>query len=378
MRLHFWGDTEKLLSYLPPRFENLKTEVLQKYQILNGSASYDASQIARTVALVFDVPTVIVVLNERYRHWYHSQHGVTSDAAGPLVAFCAQGNLSDSLFVVPDVRKDTFFSRETAMMGQDNIVFFAGAPLSDPDGKRFGTLCLIDQTSRDLSCDERKTLLSFGELVSQDICLRSAGRYAVKDLIELEEEKCFLFDLAMTDPLTKVLNRRAFYRFAEREILRSHRHGLELSILMIDIDHFKSINDTHGHSIGDEVLKKLVAAISDGTRDEDLVGRLGGEEFAVLLPETALDKASILADRLRESVKRQTHSGKTGDFSISISLGVSTPEASDLDILPALDRADKALYDAKRNGRDRVETMAAPGPSKPHNTDDEWIVRRAS
>lgn len=367
-----------MLNYLPPRLENLKADVLHRYQILNGSMAYDANQISRTVALVFDLPTVIVALNERYRHWYHSQHGVAPGSLDHLLAFCVQSNLSDSPFVVPDVRQEAFFSRDADLTDAASIVFFAGAPLSDPDGKRFGTLCLIDDKPREFDAEKLAVLDSFAQLVSQDICLRSAGRYAVRDLIELEEEKCFLFDLAMTDPLTKALNRRAFFRFAEREVLRSRRHGLDVAVLMIDIDHFKSVNDVHGHNTGDDVLKQLVGVISDGTRDEDLLGRLGGEEFALILPETDLERAGILANRLREAVKRLSFSTETGEFGISISVGISRPEAMDPDILPALERADKALYEAKRNGRDRVETAAPRRPGPVAETSDHWILREAS
>ena len=372
------GGHNSLLNNLPPRFENLKADVLQRYQILNGSMAYDASQISRTAALVFDLPTVVVVLNERYRHWYQSQHGVAPGSLDHVLAFCALSNLSDSLFVVQDVRKEAFFSRDKSLTRAASIVFFAGAPLSDPDGKRFGTLCLIDEKPREFGADKLAVLGSFAELVSQDICLRSAGRYAVRDLIDLEEEKCFLFDLAMTDPLTKALNRRAFFRFAEREVLRSRRHGLDVSVLMIDIDHFKAVNDVYGHNAGDDVLKQLVGVVSDITRDEDLVGRLGGEEFALILPETDLEKAGILANRLREAVKRLSFPTEAGAFGISVSIGISVPEASDTDILPALARADKALYEAKRNGRDRVETSAPQDLGRLIGDADEWILRQAS
>ncbi len=367
-----------MLSYLPPQVDNLRTEILHRYQILNGSEPYDANQISRTVGLVFDVPIVVIALNERYRHWYRSSQGVAAGSLNQILAFCAQANLSSSTFVVPDIGEDAFFRRDSALTDTANIVFFAGAPLADPDGKRFGTLCLIDHTARNLSAEQIRILDSFAQLVSRDICVRSAGRYAVRDLIGLEEEKCFLFDLAMTDPLTKALNRRAFFRFAEQEVLRSKRHGLGVSVLMIDIDHFKSVNDTHGHKVGDNVLTQLVSAISEGTRDVDLVGRLGGEEFAIILPETGLDQAAILAQRLRKSISHLSFSGEACEFKVSVSIGISMPEMNDLDILPALERADKALYAAKRNGRNRAITIPPPVPVKASGSDSEWVLRRAS
>ncbi len=345
----------KNMIYPPLRFEQQRSEVLQRYRILNGSEVHVASQIAQTTAMALGVPIVVASLNERYRNWYRSAHGASPAEIEALQAFCSQANLSESAFAVPDVREDPYFANDPAVTGQQKIVFFAGAPLRDPDGKRFGTLCLIDSKPNDFGEGRLALLESFAAIVSQDICVRSAARYAVRDLIEAEHDKCDLFDLAMTDPLTKALNRRAFFRFAEREVLRASRHVKPVTAMMLDIDHFKRVNDVHGHAAGDEVLTRLVACLTANIRDEDLLGRLGGEEFAMVLPETEPLRAAILANRLREAVSDLKFSGKTGRFSITISVGISEPGFADIDILPALERADTALYRAKQNGRNRVE-----------------------
>jgi diguanylate cyclase (GGDEF)-like protein len=343
----------------PPGFEEQKTEVLQRYRILNGAEEYLATQIAQTAALTFGVPMVLASLNERYRHWYRAAYGVSSKGLEALEAFCAQANLSDTIFAVPDVRLEPHFARDPAVTGAPHVVFFAGAPLSDPDGKRFGSLYLIDQKPHSFDQDKLHLLQSFAGVVSQDICVRSAARYAVRDLIEAEHDKCYLFDMAMTDPLTKALNRRAFFRLAEREVLRASRHRKPLSTLIFDIDHFKRVNDTHGHAIGDEVLIQLASCVTGNIRDEDLLGRLGGEEFALVLPETDERGALVLANRLREAIRGLQFPGRAEAFSVSVSVGISGPEIVDIDILPALERADSALYRAKQNGRDRVE-VATP------------------
>ncbi len=348
------------MIYPPPRFEQQKNEVLQRYRILNGTEVYFADQIARTAAQVFGVPMVVASLNERYRNWYRSSCGVPQPFLERLMSFCVQANLSDTAFALSDVRKDAHFASDPAVEEPPQVVFFAGAPLRDPDGKRFGTFCLIDSRPHDFSDERLRLLESFAGIVSQDICVRSAARYAVRDLIEAEHDKCGLFDMAMTDPLTKALNRRAFYRFAEREVLRASRHGKPVSALMFDIDHFKQVNDRHGHGVGDEVLTRLVECITRMVRDEDLVGRLGGEEFAMLLPETDPLRAAVLANRLREAVTGLSFAGREGPFSITISIGISEPGFADLDILPALERADAALYRAKQNGRNRIEIAPLP------------------
>lgn len=344
-----------MLSYPPPRFEQQKKEVLQRFQILNESDARITSQIAETAALALNVPIVIAALNERYRHWYRSTHGVAEDAYERLQMFCGLTHLSDDVFVVEDLKQDPYFSRFMDNFGTQNPVFMAGAPLRDPDGKRLGTFCILDNEPRTM-CPEQLTLLeNFAQLSSNDMCLRSAGRYAVHDLINAEQARCDLFDMAMTDPLTKSLNRRAFFRFSTRELQRAQRHNTPLSVLLIDIDLFKDVNDIYGHKVGDIVLQKLVQTITDSSRSEDLLGRLGGEEFVMLLPETDPQAAITAANRLREEINSLRFASHLGDFSISVSIGVSGPFPMDKKISPALERADAALYKAKNNGRDCVE-----------------------
>ena len=200
-------------------------------------------------------------------------------------------------------------------------------------------------------------LSSFGRVVSNDICVRSAARYAVRDLVELEHEKCDLFELATIDPLTKALNRRAFMRFSERELSRFKRDHSQLATLMLDIDHFKSVNDEYGHATGDQVLSKMVSIASSVLRQEDLVGRLGGEEFAIVLVDSDATAAMKVAERIRQAIKQVKFPSDAGPFNVSVSIGVSEPFYSDGSIDKALERADTALYAAKRNGRDRVELM---------------------
>lgn len=307
-----------MLSYPPPRFEQLKSEVLQRYRILRSEGIHDADHIAQATSLALGAPIVIAALNERYRTWYRSSHGVSENLFDSLQAFCSSANLSDEVFAIADARLDPYFSREAAVTGSPNVVFFAGTPLNDPDGKRLGSLCIIDSQPRTLAPEEVNLLKSMAHIISQDICARSAGRYAVQDLIDSEKERCALYDLAVTDPLTKTLNRRAFFRFAEREVLRAQRHKHPISVLMFDIDHFKRVNDIHGHAIGDEVIVQLSRLVADSIRDTDLLGRLGGEEFGLILPETGIEAALLLANRLREAAKGLRFKSAEGEFGVTV------------------------------------------------------------
>ena len=167
---------------------------------------------------------------------------------------------------------------------------------------------------------------------------------------ELEDE---LRQLANTDALTGATNRRHFLELCDKELQRARRYGRPMALLMMDVDHFKRINDSHGHALGDEVLKRLVETCQADLRGQDVLGRLGGEEFAVVMPECTLEAAETVAERLRRTLAANTvpAAGESVNFTISIGVVDWAPERS---LEATLERADKAMYAAKSAGRNRV------------------------
>jgi diguanylate cyclase (GGDEF)-like protein len=177
----------------------------------------------------------------------------------------------------------------------------------------------------------------------------------VQDITEQKELQWKLEQEARTDPLTGCANRRHFLELAEHELGRARRYAEDMSVLMLDLDHFKTINDRHGHPVGDLVLLKLVQVCQTTLRAEDTVGRLGGEEFAVLLPESGREKALEVAERLCRAVAAAGVTlNENPPLHFTTSIGVATLAQEDINIGAALTRADKALYEAKRAGRNRV------------------------
>jgi len=163
--------------------------------------------------------------------------------------------------------------------------------------------------------------------------------------------------VAETDALTEILNTRGFRRRFEAEASRSRRGGTALSLLLFDIDHFKRINDRYGHDVGDEAIRHIARLLLENCRRYDAVGRLGGEEFAVLLPETPKERAAVAAEKLRRVVADTPLVGEWGRIEITISAGVSELSDADNDQYSALfARADRRLYRAKADGRNRVAT----------------------
>ncbi|HOX44842.1 MAG TPA: diguanylate cyclase [Myxococcota bacterium] len=171
--------------------------------------------------------------------------------------------------------------------------------------------------------------------------------------------------LATTDGLTGLHNHRRFQELAEELASTSLRYQRPLSMLLTDIDHFKKVNDTYGHPVGDQVLKRVARVLGDLARATDRVCRYGGEEFAVLLPETDAEGARMLAERIREEIKQQEHQAADGKpFRVTLSLGICTMPEHARHKQELIDRADQALYHAKRNGRDKAVHYAELGSAK--------------
>ncbi len=207
------------------------------------------------------------------------------------------------------------------------------------DGRACGLFTYIDVS--DLETEQREHQLT------QDLLTTARREHA--------DEKAVLAYEAIFDPLTRLPNRRGLdVRLAE-EVLRAQRYGNVFSVLMLDLDHVKILNDTHGHDAGDEALRQLASVLQDAARGSDFVGRWGGEEFLILLPESGRSAARTSADRIRAGIEQESFVG-VGDLTVSI--GVATFEPGDsADSL--FKRADRALYTAKERGRNRVEV--APG-----------------
>ena len=175
----------------------------------------------------------------------------------------------------------------------------------------------------------------------------------ITDRKQIEEE---LRRLATTDPLTGAFNRRQFMQRAKEEIDRSKRYNTPLTLMMLDIDHFKRVNDTFGHDAGDEVLKSLVTESLVLLRGSDIFCRLGGEEFAAILTHTAPEQGVLAAERLRKALKTLEISTANGPVRFTVSIGVASLAQADLTLEQIMKKADDALYAAKNQGRNRVVT----------------------
>ncbi|GMU39880.1 MAG: hypothetical protein AMXMBFR23_07460 [Chloroflexota bacterium] len=186
-------------------------------------------------------------------------------------------------------------------------------------------------------------------------------RRLVRTAAQLREVSAELDRLARTDPLTGILNRRAFFDLLGLEFRRSKRYSRHLSVLMLDLDNFKRVNDQWGHPFGDYVLQATAHVIAANVRESDILGRYGGEEFALALPETARDQAVVVGEKLRQALEAFEFrsdglpSADGPPLKMTISIGVSAmPVEVDQDEFELIHRADRALYEAKRSGKNQV------------------------
>ncbi len=174
---------------------------------------------------------------------------------------------------------------------------------------------------------------------------------------DITERKAFerrLIEMATRDELTGLVNRREFFTLAHHEEERAKREGHIVSVMMVDADFFKKINDTYGHAAGDDVLRDLADNCRKIFRKTDVVGRYGGEEFSVILPGAENDMAKVIAERLRKAVEKSVVKSDKGDITYTVSIGIASAVGKDVEIEKMLDRADRALYTAKAQGRNRA------------------------
>jgi diguanylate cyclase (GGDEF)-like protein len=177
-------------------------------------------------------------------------------------------------------------------------------------------------------------------------------RRLAEQVAELEATRDHLARLASTDALTDVYSRRAWLEIAAAEFSRSRRHDRPLGLLLLDLDFFKRVNDTFGHSVGDRLLQTFAAMLRVECRISDAIGRIGGEEFAILLPETSIDAAQCMAERLSAACRAIAVKTAAGTVSCTCSIGVSEMIGADMTIEDMMRRGDAALYAAKASGRD--------------------------
>lgn len=481
-----------LTAPLPPD-ETARVAALRSLAILDTPAEAEYDDFARLASQICGTPISLVSLVDSGRQWFKAKVGITACETPCTLAFCAHALLQSEVMIVPDATLDERFQDHPLVTGDPQIRFYAGMPLTTPEGQNVGTLCVLDHRPRSLTDDQSDALRVLGRQVMAHMVLRrqveqlqqrtaereaalaaaqvhelkfkavvtslaegimlidaatrrfvdvnealldllgytkaelmalepfdivakeshemftrtvadmdgqlaqegrcdlgrrhlrrkdgtgitaeihvtvvpdeGAGLHVVivRDItdqlqyeerlfeyqLDLEQANAKLRALATTDGLLGIYNRAAFNEKLLEAFERAQRYARALSVILMDVDHFKKFNDTFGHPAGDDVLKSVAKILCDTVRSADIVARYGGEEFAIILPDTEYAGAMVLAERCRRAIAAHPWNHRA----ITASIGVSTlsPTTGNPSVL--VQEADDALYRAKQSGRNRV------------------------
>jgi diguanylate cyclase (GGDEF)-like protein/PAS domain S-box-containing protein len=205
---------------------------------------------------------------------------------------------------------------------------------------------LVRDDGREVACEIISGLTTYDG--------QAAVQTVIRDISHRKNMEADLRRMATTDHLTQLHNRRNYLELSRGEVERARRYGRPLSVMVLDLDNFKNVNDCHGHAAGDEVLRRTAQVCRDQLRECDFMGRLGGEEFGVTLPETELEMAQKVADRLRVAVSEIRLDLESGLVSLTVSIGVAQCDLENESLDDVLLRADRAMYTAKEAGRNQV------------------------
>ncbi|MES2684989.1 MAG: sensor domain-containing diguanylate cyclase [Pseudomonadota bacterium] len=324
------------LSRLHPQ-EFRRLQEIEVLQLTTESMEACFDRLTSLIKHVLNVEVAAFSIVDMDRVYFKSLQGQLPREMPRGIAFCSSTILGQAPLVINDASKDSRFS-DNPLVACGGIRFYAGVPVRGHDGLPVGTLCALDSEPQQLSEQQLKMLLDVRDVLEDTLIMRS---------------------LSSRDQLTGLFNRRYFDEFFDREWRRGCRSSSPLSLLMVDVDHFKSYNDDLGHQQGDTALKLVAHQLSTQLRrGGDFAARYGGEEFVIVLPETSAADAAGVAVHLRDSVERlrMPHPGSQSKI-ITISIGGASAQiGSDYvrgkEVL--LQRADLALYKAKTAGRNRA------------------------
>ncbi|MBV8851238.1 MAG: sensor domain-containing diguanylate cyclase [Methylobacteriaceae bacterium] len=320
--------------------ESWRLATLDSYDILDTSPEETFDRISRLAKHIFRVPMSTLTFIDGHRQWFKSKQCVTATEGPRATALCNTTMEQNEPLVIADLANDLRFAANPHVTEGDRIRFYAGVPLRTPDGTVIGTLCAMDTKPQEH--------------------IRPDDIEALSDLACIAMDELELRKVARVDTLTSLLTRGAFRRDGGHAFALARRHNHDLSCVIIDLDHFKAVNDTYGHPVGDLVLREVAKTCRDEIRNSDIIGRIGGEEFALILPHTGRDGGMLVAQKLRSSIAHHHIPLAASKLIVTASFGVAGLDRSIDDLDALIECADKALYSAKTKGRNRCELFERP------------------
>ncbi|MDB5763012.1 MAG: sensor diguanylate cyclase [Herminiimonas sp.] len=315
--------------------------------VFSDEMDQQIARIRRLGRRLFGVADCVVTLGAAARDCA----GEADSTASVETAFCRGLPVPDGLVVVPDARIDPSLRRHLSVAGAPYIRFYAAHPVRSSDNIAVGSVSLVDCVPRTFSSEDRQLLADLTALVERELHLKSVSASE----LDLQKKNRNLQRKSLIDPLIDTWNRGAIMRILTIEAERCGKIGVPLSLIVVDLDYFKKINDTYGHPAGDSVLVRVAGRLRSCIRSQEALGRYGGEEFLIVLPGSPQSTAMAVAERLRQAIASQPEAIGDTLFNLTISAGVAStelfPSATTEELIS---RADVALYAAKDAGRNCV------------------------
>lgn len=318
-----------------PSNEAGRLQAVYAYDILDTLPEVEFDTLTRLAANALDMPAAVIGLMDSDRLWFKSQIGLGVAQLDRQIAFCAHALMQpNQVLMIEDMRLDQRFQHNPLVTAEPNIRFYAGAPLVNQQGYALGTIAVADTKPRTLTANQQAMLQDFSKLVVASLESRNTANLLQK--------------FAMTDELTGLANRAQFQRSLQLELAHAERTGKSFSLFYMDLDNFKSINDTYGHAAGDEVLVKVAQRMNAQLRGEDLLARLGGDEFGLIVRNHVNLTAAAIAQRTVEEVSKPMVLSNGQCLNVGISIGYAGHNRGSQSSQDLLTQADEALYIDKR------------------------------
>lgn len=309
-----------------PEDETSRLGQLQSLQILDSPTEERFDRLTRLARRMFNVPIALVSLVDENRQWFKSCMGLGARETPRDISFCGHAILGDGVFLIPNASEDERFADNPLVVGNPSIRFYAGCPLR-VNGYKLGTLCIIDSKPR--------------HLAEEDI-------EALRDLAAMVEHELAAVEMATLDPLTQISNRRGFLLLAQHSLSLCARQQVPASLVFLDLDRFKSINDRFGHDEGDRVLVCFAEQMKKVFRESDLYARLGGDEFVILLANATRSVAEELIGRFARSLAEFNEQAQRG-YDIAFSSGITEClPGQHQTVVELLANSDALMYESKR------------------------------
>ena len=311
-----------------PKNEAERLHALRTLEILDTTHEERFDRVTRMAKRMFGVPISLVSLIDEDRQWFKSKQGLDVSETSREISFCGHAINQNGLFIVPNALEDERFADNPLVTGAPNIRFYAGYPLKLRQDINLGTLCLIDSEPKILDEEEQQLLADLGAMIEQEI--RS-------------------IQLATLDELTLISNRRGFLSLAEHTQKVCKRKKMNMAMVLFDLNKFKPINDQFGHHEGDFALSKFAEVMLKTFRESDVVGRYGGDEFAVMLTDLNKEKVESVLARFEDAIEAMNVEIEK-PYKIEYSTGIANfSYDTEKSLEEMVKMADAAMYEDKKD-----------------------------